>query len=71
MKDSSFKVIEYLQKHNNVSAQEVAEALGLTKRFVDSVFSAVIVREKRGERKILSGKTVLSLNTAGKSLKKD
>lgn len=53
MSENSKKVITYLQgldKDANVTAQDVADALGLEKRSVDGVFTSAIQRKELGER---------------------
>lgn len=50
MKANSYKILQYLKEHNGSTALEVAEATGIEKRFVDSYFSAAIVKEGMGER---------------------
>lgn len=44
MKENSRKVFEYLKQINgaNVTAQDVANALGLEKRSVDGIFTSAI-----------------------------
>lgn len=52
MKENSKKVLEYLKKVNGqqVTAQDVAEALGLEKRSVDGIFTSAIQRKGLGVR---------------------
>lgn len=53
MKENTKKVITYLQGLNatdNVTAQDVADALGLEKRSVDGIFTSAIQRKKFGVR---------------------
>ena len=52
MKENSKKVLEYLKSINgeNVTAQDVADALGLEKRSVDGIFTSAIQRKKLGIR---------------------
>lgn len=65
MKEQSYKVVQYLQKKNGSTAAEVAEALDLTKRLVDSIFSSAVVRGGLGERKTVNEKNLLILNEKG------
>ena len=82
MKESTKTVIKYLQSLNNadVTAADVAEALGMEKKSVDGVFTAAIQRKDYGYRQeaeieIEGGKhkTVkfLKLNDAGFALDVD
>ena len=52
MKESSKKVINYLKEVNGqqVTAADVAEALGLEKRSVDGIFTSAIQRKGLGVR---------------------
>ena len=53
MKENTKKVITYLQGLNandNVTAQDVADALGLEKRSVDGIFTSAVQRKQLGER---------------------
>ena len=53
MKDSTKKVFKYLQglgANDNVTAADVAEALGLDTRSVNGVFTAAIQKKKFGYR---------------------
>ena len=52
MKENSKKVLNYLKEVNgsNVTAADVAEALGLEKRSVDGIFTSAIQRKGYGER---------------------
>lgn len=52
MKENSRKVLEYLKQINgaNVTAQDVADALGLEKRSVDGIFTSAIQRKGLGVR---------------------
>lgn len=53
MKENTKKVITYLQGLNatdNVTAQDVADALGLEKRSVDGIFTSAIQRKELGYR---------------------
>ena len=52
MKENSKKVLEYLKSINgeNVTAQDVADALGLEKRSVDGIFTSAIQRKGLGIR---------------------
>lgn len=52
MKENSKKVLEYLKSVNgqDVTAADVAEALGLEKRSVDGIFTSAIQRKDLGIR---------------------
>ena len=52
MKENSVKVLNYLKEVNgqNVTAADVAEALGLEKRSVDGIFTSAIQRKGLGVR---------------------
>ena len=52
MKDSTRAVFDYLKKmkDKNVTAAEVADATGLTKKQVDGIFTAAIQRKGFGSR---------------------
>lgn len=52
MKENSKKVLMYLKEHNgeDLTAADVAEALGLEKRSVDGIFTSAIQRKKLGVR---------------------
>ena len=53
MKENTKKVIKYLQglgTSDNVTAQDVADALGLEKRSVDGIFTSAIQRKALGLR---------------------
>lgn len=82
MKSNSVAVLNYLKSVNgsNVTAADVAEALGLEKRQVDGIFTSALQRKGYGERipaeiELEDGthKTVkfLRLTAAGMSLDPD
>lgn len=52
MKENSKKVLNYLKEINgsNVTAADVAEALGMEKRSVDGIFTSAIQRKGLGVR---------------------
>ena len=52
MKENSKKVLMYLKEHNgeDLTAADVAEALGLEKRSVDGIFTSAIQRKNLGVR---------------------
>lgn len=52
MKPSTAQVIKYLQQHNgeNLTSDDVAEALGMTKKQVDGAFTMSIQKQLYGER---------------------
>lgn len=76
MKENSKNVLNYLKENKgvNLTAADVAEALGLEKRQVDGIFTSAIQRKKLGVRTVAeieledgTHKQVkfLSLNDAG------
>ena len=82
MKENSKKVLNYLKEVNgsNVTAADVAEALGLEKRQVDGIFTSAIQRKGLGIRTAAEvereegthkGVKFLSLTTAGMSFDPD
>lgn len=73
MKAHSIKVLEFLQEHENeeVTTLEVAEALGMEKRFVDAIFSSAIVGKGLGTREKKDEKHLLKLNAKGKAHKQE
>lgn len=52
MKENSKRVLEYLKSVNgqDITAADVAEALGLEKRSVDGIFTSAIQRKDLGVR---------------------
>ena len=52
MKQNTKMVFNYLKEHNgeDLTAKDVAEALGLTTRSVDGIFTSAIQRKKLGVR---------------------
>lgn len=52
MKENSRKVLNYLKEINgqDVTAKDVAEAVGLTKKQVDGIFTSAIQRKDLGIR---------------------
>lgn len=65
MTKQSLSILNYLKEHNAVTAQEVADALGLEKRRVDSCFSAAIVNAGLGVRNTSISPSLLVLNEDG------
>ena len=66
MTAQSYKILNYLKEHEGAAtAKEIAEALGMEKRRVDSYFSAAIVREGLGERDTTTTPSRLLLNEKG------
>jgi predicted ArsR family transcriptional regulator len=65
MTNQSYEILQYLKEHNGASAIEVAEALEMEKRRVDSYFSAAIIREGLGERDTTTTPSRLLLNEKG------
>lgn len=62
---NSYKILQYLQKNNGATALEVAEALGIEKRLVDSYFSAGIKKNGLGDRDTTFTPAKLVLNDMG------
>ena len=54
MKENSKNVLNYLKENKgvNLTAADVAEALGLEKRQVDGIFTSAIQRKKLGVRTV-------------------
>ena len=52
MKEPTKRVIKYLQKHieEDLTAADVADALGLEKRQVDGIFTSAVQRKEYGYR---------------------
>ena len=52
MKENTRKVFDFLKAHNtdDLTAADVAEALGLEKRQVDGIFTSALQRKQLGER---------------------
>lgn len=52
MSENSRKVLEYLKEHHGeqMTAEDVANALGLEKRSVDGIFTSAIQRKNLGIR---------------------
>lgn len=52
MKENTRKVFDYLKANNgaNMTAADVAEALGLTKKQVDGIFTSALQRKELGIR---------------------
>lgn len=82
MKENSKNVLNYLKENKgvNLTAADVAEALGLEKRQVDGIFTSAIQRKKLGVRTVAeieledgTHKQVkfLSLNGAGMAFDPD
>ena len=82
MKDNTKKVLMYLKKANgkNLTSADVAEAIGLTKKQVDGIFTMAIQKKDLGVRtpaqvQDKDGKYVnvnyLSLTDAGMALNLD
>lgn len=61
----SYEILKFLKKNNGSTAKEVGEALGMTKRRVDSYFSAAIAGEGLGERDQSVSPSKLVLNDKG------
>lgn len=65
MTDNSYKILKYLKEHNPSTAKEIAAALDMEKRRVDSYFSAAIENAGLGTRDRTKTPSELSLNQAG------
>lgn len=63
--ENSMKVLNYLKEHNGSTAAEVAKAIDMQKRLVDSYFSAGIVKNELGYRDREVTPSKLYLNEAG------
>lgn len=52
MKPTTAQVIKYLQEHNgeNITSDDVAEALGMTKKQVDGAFTMSVQKRDLGSR---------------------
>ena len=52
MKENTRKVLDFLKEHNDedLTAADIAEALGLEKRQIDGIFTSAFQRKKLGER---------------------
>jgi len=67
MTDTSYGILNYLKEHNGATAKEVAVALDMEKRRVDSCFSAAIAGAGLGERDKSVTPSSLVLNEKGLS----
>lgn len=66
MTAQSYKILNYLKEHEGAAtAKEIAEALGMEKRRVDSYFSAAIAGAGLGERDQSVTPSILRLNSEG------
>lgn len=63
--NNSMKILNYLKEHNGSTALEISEATGITKRLVDSYFSAGIVQNDLGYRDTEQTPALLYLNGKG------
>lgn len=71
MTDNSYKILKYLKEHNPSTAKEVAEALQMEKRRVDSYFSAAIEGADLGYRDRAFTPSKLFLNENGLEYEQD
>lgn len=72
MSEQSLKILNYLKEHNGEApAQEIAEAIEMEKRRVDSCFSASFIRAGLGERDTSVSPSVLRLTEEGKNFEDD
>ena len=65
MTKQSYEILNYLKEHGESTAKEVAEALNMEKRRVDSYFSAAIMNAGLGERDTTQSPSILRLNKEG------
>lgn len=65
MTKQSYEILNYLKEHGESTAKEVAEALSMEKRRVDSYFSAAIMNAGLGERDTTQSPSILRLNEEG------
>lgn len=71
MKKQSYQILNYLKENGDSPAIEIAEALGMEKRRVDSYFSAAIMGAGLGERDTSTTPSTLRLNDAGRNYTQD
>ena len=71
MTDNSYKILKYLKEHNPSTAKEVAAALQMQKRRVDSYFSAAIEGADLGYRDRTFTPSKLFLNENGLEYEQD
>ncbi len=65
LSENTMKVLNYLKEHNGSAAIDVAEAIDMQKRLVDSYFSAGIVKNDLGYRDREVTPALLYLNEKG------
>lgn len=65
MTDNSYKILKYLKEHDGATAKEVSEATEISKRLVDSYFSAAIDGGGLGSRDRSVSPSQLHLNEQG------
>ena len=65
MTKQSYEILNYLKEHGESTAKQVAEALNMEKRRVDSYFSAAIMNVGLGERDTTQSPSILRLNEEG------
>jgi len=71
MTENSYKILNYLKKNNPSTAKEVAAALEMEKRRVDSYFSAAIEGADLGYRDRSYTPSKLFLNEKGLAYEQD
>lgn len=71
MTENSYKILNYLKKNNPSTAKEVAAALEMEKRRVDSYFSAAIEGADLGYRDRNHTPSKLFLNEKGLAYEQD
>ena len=66
MTEQTTKILNYLKEHEGAgTAKEIADALDMEKRRVDSFFSAGIIKAGLGERDMSTTPSTLRLNEDG------
>lgn len=71
MTENSYKILNYLKKNNPSTAKEIAAALQMEKRRVDSYFSAAIEGADLGYRDRNYTPSKLFLNKKGMEYEQD
>jgi len=65
LSDNAMKILNYLKLHNGSTAAEIAEAIEMQKRLVDSYFNGGIVKNDLGYRDKEVSPNLLYLNEKG------
>lgn len=71
MTENSYKILTWLKTNDGATAKEVAEATNITKRLVDSYFSAAIEGPGLGYRDRSVSPSKLHLTLEGKEFKQE